>query len=50
VSIERLHYTLKTGGCNAERLQMDSVRTISFALALYYVVAWRLLHKAGLRA
>jgi hypothetical protein len=42
--IERLHYTLKSGGCNSERLQMDDAHSISLALALYYITAWRLLH------
>lgn len=40
--IERLHYTLKSG-CQAERLQHDTARALEQALALYYVVAWRLL-------
>jgi hypothetical protein len=41
--IERLHYTLKSG-LGAERLQIDDAVSLSHALALYYVVAWRLLH------
>jgi hypothetical protein len=41
--IERLHFTIKSGGCNAERLQMDDVHSIKLALTLYYVTAWRLL-------
>lgn len=41
--IERLHYTLKSG-CQVERLQVDDAHTLSNALALYYVVAWRLLY------
>ncbi len=41
--IERLHYTLKSG-LGAERLQIDDAGSLSHALALYYVVAWRLLH------
>jgi hypothetical protein len=41
--IERLHYTIKTGACNAEKLQMDDVYSIKLALALYYVAGWRLL-------
>ena len=40
--IERLHYTLKSG-LGVERLQMDDVHTLSNALAVYYLVAWRLL-------
>lgn len=42
-TIERLHYTIKSGGCNAERLQMDDVYSLKLALALYYITAWRLL-------
>ena len=42
-TIERLHYTIKSGGCNAERLQMDDVYSIKLALALYYITAWRIL-------
>ena len=41
--IERLHYTLKSGG-QAERLQIDDAHSLSNALAIYYVVAWRLLY------
>jgi len=41
--IERLHFTLKSG-CKAERLQMDDARTLGNTLALYIVVAWRLLY------
>ena len=43
-AIERLHYTIKSGGCNAERLQMDDAHSIKLALALYYITAWRLLY------
>ena len=41
--IERLHYTLKSG-CQVERLQVDDAHTLGNALALYYIVAWRLLY------
>ena len=41
--IERLHYTLKSG-MKAERLQIDDARSLSRCLAIYYVIAWRLLH------
>jgi hypothetical protein len=41
--IERLHYTLKSG-LGAERLRIDDAVSLSHALSLYYVVAWRLLH------
>lgn len=40
--IERLHYTLKSG-LRVERLQIDDARSLGHALALYYVVACRLL-------
>lgn len=40
--IERLHFTLKSG-LRAERLQIDDALSLSRCLALYYVVAWRLL-------
>jgi hypothetical protein len=42
-TIERLHYTLKTG-LRVERLQHDTVTALMHALALYYVVAWRLMY------
>jgi hypothetical protein len=41
--IERLHYTLKTGCFNVERLQFDDLHTLANALAFYYVVAWQVL-------
>jgi hypothetical protein len=41
--IERLHFTVKSG-CQAERLQFDDATSIQHALALYFVVAWRLLY------
>ena len=40
--IERLHFTLKSG-LRVERLQFDDATSLGHALALYYVVAWRLL-------
>lgn len=40
--IERLHYTLKSG-CKVERLQIDDAEALRMALAVYFVVAWRLL-------
>ncbi len=42
--IERLHYTIKSGACNAKQLHMDDANSIMLALALYYVAAWRLLY------
>lgn len=41
--IERLHFTLKSG-LRAERLQIDDATSLGHALAVYYVVAWRLLY------
>jgi hypothetical protein len=42
-TIERLHYTLKTG-LGVERLQIDDAPSLMHALALHYVVAWRLMY------
>jgi hypothetical protein len=41
-TIERLHYTLKSG-CRAERLQIDDGHALQNALALYYLVAWHVM-------
>lgn len=41
--IERLHYTLKSGALNVEKLQFDDVHTLVNALTFYSVVAWQLL-------
>ena len=41
--VERLHYTLKSGSLKVERLQFDDVWTTFNALALYTIVAWRIL-------
>jgi hypothetical protein len=41
--IERFHYVLKSG-CNLEKLQLDQFETLSKAVSLYSIVAWRLLH------
>jgi hypothetical protein len=41
--IERLHYTVKSG-CGAEQLHWDRATTLQNAVALYFVVAWRLLY------
>lgn len=40
--VERYHYTLKSG-CRIEDLQLESAERLERALALYNVVAWRLL-------
>jgi hypothetical protein len=42
-TIERLHFTLKSGCLNVERVQIDDVDALINALALYYIVAWRVL-------
>lgn len=41
--IERLHFTLKSGALNVEKLQFDDVHTLVNALTFYAVVAWQLL-------
>lgn len=41
--IERLHYILKSG-LKIERLQFDDSHSLSNALAIHWVVAWRILH------
>jgi hypothetical protein len=41
--IERYHYVLKSG-CRIEKLQLESGDRIERALAIYNVVAWRLLY------
>jgi hypothetical protein len=41
--IERFHYTLKSGALNVETLQFDDIHTLINSLAVYSVVAWRLL-------
>jgi hypothetical protein len=40
--VERFHYTLQQG-CTVERLQFEEAHTLRNALALYSIVAWRLL-------
>ena len=42
-SIERFHFTLKSGG-NYEKLQLQTADRLWRALATYLVVAWRLLY------
>lgn len=41
--IERLHFTLKTGALNVEKLQFDDLTTTINALTFYSIVAWQLL-------
>ena len=43
-TIERLHFTLKSGCLNVERVQIDNGPALINALALFYIVAWRVLH------
>lgn len=40
--IERLHYTLKSG-CQVEKIELETVGRLQNALAVYLLVAWRLL-------
>lgn len=42
--IEQLHYVLKSGGLQVEKLQFDQVHTFFNALAFYSIVAWRVLY------
>jgi hypothetical protein len=44
--VERLHFTLKSGALNVERLQFDDVHTMAKALAFHAIAAWRLLDLA----
>ena len=41
--IERLHFTLKTGGSHVEDLQLETRERLERAITLYSIVAWRLL-------
>jgi hypothetical protein len=41
--IERLHYTLKSGALDVEKLQFDDLTTTLNALAFYSIVAWQIL-------
>jgi hypothetical protein len=43
--VERYHYVLKSG-CRIEELQLESADGIERALAIYTIVAWRLLYMA----
>lgn len=40
--VERFHFVLKSG-CRVEELQLESASNIERALALYMIIAWRLL-------
>jgi hypothetical protein len=39
--VERLHYTLKSGALNVEKLQFDDIDSMVNALSFYSVVAWQ---------
>lgn len=41
--IERFHFTLKTGSSHVKSLPLDTRERLERAIALYSVVAWRLL-------
>ena len=41
--IERFHFVLKTGGSNVEKLQLETYDRLARAIALYSIVAWRIL-------
>ncbi len=41
--IERFHYVLKSG-CTIEKLQLETAERLDRAIALYTIVAWRLLY------
>ena len=41
--IERLHFILKSG-CNYEKLQLETAERLWRALAIYLIVAWRVLY------
>lgn len=41
--IERYHYALKSG-CQVEDLQLESRESVERALAIYCIIAWRLLY------
>lgn len=42
--IERLHYTLKSGVYNVEKLKFDDAETLMNALSFYSVIAWQTLY------
>ncbi len=41
--IERLHFILKTGGSNVEKLQLEAYERLARAIALYSIIAWHIL-------
>lgn len=42
--IERLHYVLKSGGLQVERLQFETIQVLFNAFAFYSIIAWRVLY------
>lgn len=42
--IERLHYVLKSGGLQVERLQFEAIQVLFNAFAFYSIIAWRVLY------
>ncbi len=42
--IERLHYVLKSGGLQVERLQFETIEVLFNAFAFYTIIAWRVLY------
>lgn len=40
--IERFHYPLKSGGSQVERLQLETADRLKRAIALYSIIAWRI--------
>ena len=43
-SVERFHYTLKSGALNIEKMQFDDIITMVNAIAFHSVIAWELLY------
>jgi hypothetical protein len=43
-TIERLHFTLKSGCCSVEQVQISDGHALRNALAVYYTIAWRVLY------
>lgn len=41
--VERLHFTLKSGALNVERMQFDDIHTAVNALAFHAIAAWKFL-------
>ncbi len=41
--IERFHFTLKTGGCQVEHLQLQTFARLERAITVYSIIAWHIL-------